>query len=63
MFNIFVNPTNEFHILRHFKSVNNKYKKSLIWKDYFYYDYDKSRFDKRSYWRKKIYYKYFSNKK
>lgn len=33
-----INPTNEFHILRHFKFVKNQYKKTLINQPYWYFD-------------------------
>lgn len=39
-----INPTNEFHILRHFESVDNSYKKSLLNKPYWYYDYFQKEF-------------------
>jgi len=34
-----INPTNEFHILRHYEFVDNSYKETLINKPYWYYDY------------------------
>lgn len=39
-----VNPTNEFHILRHFEFVDNTYKKTLINKPYWYYEYSQEKF-------------------
>ncbi|EKE11787.1 MAG: hypothetical protein ACD_15C00026G0006 [uncultured bacterium] len=39
-----INPTNEFHILRHFEFVDDAYKKTLIGKPYWYYDYSKKKF-------------------
>jgi hypothetical protein len=39
-----INSTNEFHILRHFQDVDDSYKKSLIGKPYWYYDYNKKKF-------------------
>ncbi len=39
-----INPTNEFHILRHFKYVNDSYKKTLIDQPYWYYDYSQKKF-------------------
>ena len=39
-----INPTNEFHVLRHFKYVDSSYKKSLIDKPYWYYDYAQKKF-------------------
>lgn len=44
MKNKFINPSNEFHILRHFKYVSDEYKNSLIWKKYYYFDYEKEDF-------------------
>ena len=41
-----INPTNEFHILRHFSFVDPKYSKTLIGQKYFYYDYAKNKFVK-----------------
>jgi len=38
------NPTNEFHILRHFKYVNDSYKKTLVGQPYWYYDYSQKKF-------------------
>ncbi len=39
-----INPTNEFHILRHFKFVENQYKETLINQPYWYYDFTQKRF-------------------
>lgn len=39
-----VNPTNEFHILRHFKFVDDSYKETLVGQPYWYYDYAKKKF-------------------
>jgi hypothetical protein len=39
-----INPTNEFHILRHFKYVTESYKKTLVGKPYWYYDHNKKKF-------------------
>jgi hypothetical protein len=39
-----INPTNEFHILRHFKYADDSYKKTLIGQPYWYYDYGKKKF-------------------
>lgn len=41
-----INPTNEFHVLRHFSSVDSEYSKTLIGQEYFYYDYAKKQFVK-----------------
>ncbi len=42
--NSIINPTNEFHILRHFKYVDDFYKETLIGQPYWYYDYSKKKF-------------------
>lgn len=39
-----INPTNEFHTLRHFEFVDNDYKKGLINKPYWYWDYSQERY-------------------
>lgn len=39
-----INPTNEFHILRHFKFVKNQYKETLINQPYWYYDNTQKKF-------------------
>ena len=39
-----INPTNEFHILRHFQYVDDSYKKTLIGQPYWYYDYSQKKF-------------------
>lgn len=39
-----INPTNEFHILRHFKYVDDSYKETLIGQPYWYYDYSQKKF-------------------
>ena len=39
-----INPTNEFHILRHFKFVDDLYKETLIDHPYWYYDYSQKKF-------------------
>ncbi len=39
-----INPTNEFHVLRHFKFVSNSYKKTLTHQSYWYYDYAQKKF-------------------
>lgn len=39
-----INPTNEFHVLRHFKYVDDSYKETLIGQPYWYYDYSQKKF-------------------
>lgn len=39
-----INPTNEFHILRHFKFVDKSYKETLIDQPYWYHDYTQKKF-------------------
>lgn len=39
-----INPTNEFHILRHFEFVKDNYKKSLINKPYYYWNYSQEKY-------------------
>lgn len=39
-----INPTNEFHILRHYKYVDELYKKTLIGQPYWYYDHIQKKF-------------------
>ncbi len=39
-----INPTNEFHILRHFKFVDDAYKETLVNQEYWYYDYAQKKF-------------------
>lgn len=39
-----INPTNEFHVLRHFKFVENQYKETLIDQPYWYYDNTQKKF-------------------
>jgi len=39
-----INPTNEFHVLRHFQYVDKYYKKTLIGQLYWYYDYEQRKF-------------------
>ncbi len=39
-----INPTNEFHVLRHFKFVDNSYKETLVGQSYWYYDYAQKKF-------------------
>jgi len=39
-----INPTNEFHVLRHFKFANVSYKQTLINQPYWYYDYSQEKF-------------------
>lgn len=39
-----INPTNKFHILRHFEFVEEDYKKTLINELYWYYDYSQEKF-------------------
>ena len=39
-----INPTNEFHILRHFESVDNSYKETLLGMQYWYYGYEQKKF-------------------
>lgn len=39
-----INPTNEFHILRHFEFVEDEYKKSLMGKPYLYWDYSQEKY-------------------
>ncbi|OGY88197.1 MAG: hypothetical protein A2233_04840 [Candidatus Kerfeldbacteria bacterium RIFOXYA2_FULL_38_24] len=39
-----INPTNEFHILRHFRYVDDYYKKTLIGQLYWFYDYGQKKF-------------------
>jgi len=46
LYKVEINATNEFHILRHFSYVDPEYSKSLIGKNYFYYDYAKNKFVK-----------------
>jgi hypothetical protein len=40
--NFIINPTVEFHILRHFENVDEAYGQKLIGKEYFYYDYNEN---------------------
>lgn len=39
-----INPTNEFHVLRHFKFVDNSYKETLVGQSYWYYNYTQKKF-------------------
>ena len=39
-----INPTNEFHVLRHFRYVDDSYKKTLIGQPYWYYNYSLKKF-------------------
>ncbi len=39
-----INPTNEFHVLRHFEFVDEAYTKTLINKPYWYYDYAQKKY-------------------
>lgn len=39
-----INPTNEFHVLRHFEYVDDSYKETLIGQPYWYYDYNQKKF-------------------
>ncbi|MCK5084352.1 MAG: hypothetical protein KAQ64_01745 [Candidatus Pacebacteria bacterium] len=39
-----INPTNEFHILRHFEFVDDSYKATLLNKPYWYYDYSQKKY-------------------
>jgi hypothetical protein len=39
-----INSTNEFHILRHFKYVDDSYKETLIGQPYWYYDHRQKKF-------------------
>ena len=41
-----INATNEYHILRHYQTVSDKYTASLINKPFFYYDHNKESFIK-----------------
>jgi len=41
---LIINPTNEFHVLRHFKFVDDLYKQTLLNKLYWYYDYNQKQF-------------------
>ena len=40
----YINPSNEFHILRHFTHVSEEYKIHLIGKEYWYYDYSEEKY-------------------
>jgi hypothetical protein len=40
-----INPTTEFHILRHFYNVDESYTKNLLGKKYYYFDYVKNSFE------------------
>ena len=46
LYKVETNATNEFHILRHFSYVEPEYSKTLVGKNYFYYDYTKNQFVK-----------------
>lgn len=39
-----INPTNEFHILRHFSDVSFDYRTAVIGKPYWYYDYAQKKY-------------------
>lgn len=39
-----INPTNEFHVLRHFSHVDDAYKETLIGESYRYYDYARKKY-------------------
>lgn len=39
-----INPTNEFHVLRHFKYVDDSYKETLIEQPYWCYEYSQKKF-------------------
>ena len=41
-----INATNEYHILRHYQTVSDKYTASLVNKPFFYYDHNKESFIK-----------------
>lgn len=41
-----VNPTCEFHILRHFTTIDARYAKTLTGKEYFFFDYNKNAYAK-----------------
>lgn len=41
-----INPTCEFHILRHFSSVDTEYSNTLVGQEYFYYDHNQNKFIK-----------------
>lgn len=41
-----INPTCEFHILRHFNSVDPEYSNTLVGQEYFYYDHGQNKFIK-----------------
>jgi hypothetical protein len=47
MKSIEINPTCEFHLLRHFSKVSDKYKKSLVGKEHYYFDYSTNNFVKQ----------------
>lgn len=49
-----INPTNEFHILRHFESVDNSYKETLQDKQYWYHDYEQKNSFPRVFLKKKL---------
>lgn len=38
------NPTNEYHILRHYSKLDSSYSNTLIGKEYDYFDYDQQKF-------------------
>ena len=40
----YINPSNEFHILRHFAYVSEEYKIHLIGKEYWYYDHGEEKY-------------------
>ncbi|PCI25418.1 hypothetical protein COB57_01705 [Candidatus Peregrinibacteria bacterium] len=39
-----INPTNEYHLLRHFNVVDSNYTDTLIGQSFFYYDYEQQNF-------------------
>lgn len=39
-----VNPTCEFHVLRHFSAINSTYVNTLVGQEYYYFDYGKNAF-------------------
>lgn len=45
MNHIEINASNEYHILRHFESVSDSYKASLVNKEYFYHNAGKDKFE------------------
>jgi len=46
MNNVEINPTNEFHLLRHFIDVSSEYRNSLIGKEYYRFNFKTQKFEK-----------------